>query len=467
MAMAAAMFVLTFALSALAQEAEPGATEITAPHVPAAPGRLIIPASSMPQAIPAGHRFAAHTNVEILIPAGLKPDTPPYSGYGYETPQSVACHYGLVTTTDAPGCDPNTATVTPTGGSKTIAIVDAYDDPLATLDLTVFSEQFGLPLPGSNFKVVWANSANSSCPVNYGFGVPEDPTGGWEFEESLDIEWSHAMAPSAKIYLVEACSSYDSDLQQAVLVANNLVRCGLTEINPSTGALGTCPTSSTGRGEVSMSWGSGEFAAQTTSDSCANLDDSCFTAPGVVYLAATGDSPGVEWPSTSPNVVAAGGTTLRRNPTSFAFMQETAWVVAGGGQSFYETRPAYQSSVSTITGNSRGVPDLSFVSDPNTGLWVRDTNNYENEINYGWWIAGGTSAAAPSLAAIINNAASRSGVFAGSSSAELGTIYTDKAILADYTDITLDYCGLYMGTSTRTGYDLCTGVGVVRGYLGK
>src|SRR5208282_3724209 len=105
--------------------------------------------------------------------------------------------------------------------------VDAFDDPDAQGDLAWFSLWFGVPLSASQFQVVWANPIGSSCSSA---GVPEDYTGGWELEESLDIEWSHAMAPGAKIYLVEACSNYDSDLQQAVLVANNLVQCGSTEI---------------------------------------------------------------------------------------------------------------------------------------------------------------------------------------------------------------------------------------------
>ena len=41
----------------------------------------------------------------------------------------------------------------------------------------------------------------------------------WNIEEALDIEWAHAMAPSAKIYLVEAASSSYSDLLTAVSVA--------------------------------------------------------------------------------------------------------------------------------------------------------------------------------------------------------------------------------------------------------
>ena len=52
---------------------------------------------------------------------------------------------------------------------------------------------------------------------------PVDPTGGWEIEEALDIEYAHSMAPNAKIYLVEANSPYYSDLIPAVQVASKSV----------------------------------------------------------------------------------------------------------------------------------------------------------------------------------------------------------------------------------------------------
>lgn len=428
-------------------------------HVPAKPGTMVIPQSSLPQTPPAGHKFAAHTNVRFMIPGGFTPnELPPFSGYGYETPASMACVYGLVATTT--GCNANATTTNPTGGSQSIAIVDAYDDPEAQSDLAWFSLQFGLPLKASQIQVVWADPISSSC---YYSGVPIDETGGWELEESLDIEWSHAMAPGATIYLVEACSNYDSDLQQAVLVANNLVQCGNTEINPTTGVLAKCPSGSTGKGEVSMSWGGAEFTGENGVTSCAELDDSCFTAANVVYFASSGDGPGVIWPGTSKNVVSAGGLTTRRNPSTYALITTTGWVDGGGGQSAIETRPSYQSSISSIVGSWRGTPDLSFNADPYTGVWVYDTFPIDLYEFNSWWVVGGTSAAAPSLAGVIN----RAGSFAASSNAELTTIYTNMAVTADFTDITAAYCGPYMGFSAKTGWDFCSGVGAVKGYAGK
>jgi subtilase family serine protease len=126
------------------------------------------------------------------------------------------------------------------------------------------------------------------------------------------------MAPKAKIYLVEAASPSYANLLSAVLVANNLV-------------------ASAGGGEVSMSWGGSEFSSE-------RRYDSYFTQPGVVYFASSGDSPGVIWPSSSPNVVSVGGTSVSRNPTTGAFQQEMAWQSGGGGASRYELRPSYQNA---------------------------------------------------------------------------------------------------------------------------
>jgi subtilase family serine protease len=405
------------------------------------------------------------------IPAGVTPEElPPYPGYGFETPASIGCWYGM--TAFWTGCNPNNSSaVSPTGGSKTIAIVDAYDDPSAQSDLAWFSLQFNVPLSLTQIEVVWAQTANSSCYSSY---VPTDYSGGWELEESLDIEWAHAMAPSATIYLVEACSNFDTDLQQAVLVANNLVNCGKTGIG-SGGVLNTgiCGTTHN-PGEISISWGGMEFIGENASDSCANLDDSCFITPNIVYFAAAGDSPGVIWPGTSPNVVSVGGASHRRNSSTFNGIAKAAWVFTGGGPSAIEALPTYQniSAVTSVCGTTyRCAPDASFLADPYTGVYVYDTFPVYGFVEGPWWIVGGTSLSTPAMAGIVNNAASRSGTWAASTSAELTTIYSNYTNTADWRDVIYDvFCGPYNGYPTgfdASGYDLCTGVGTPMGFGGK
>ena len=194
---------------------------------------------------------------------------PPVLGLFFETPASIACVL-------SPG---SRAAATLQSVMKRrsrhrvaegpIALVEAFDDPTAASDLRTFSAQFGLP--PADLTVVFADGSKPSV----------DPTGSAELETSLDIEWAHAMAPKAKIFLVEAPSLTLSDLFQAIFVAGNLV-------------------ATNGGGEVSMSFGSGEFLQETKLDQI-------FTASGVVYVASAGDNPGTQYPCVSLNVVCAGG----------------------------------------------------------------------------------------------------------------------------------------------------------------
>jgi subtilase family serine protease len=404
----------------------PANAQRTAPRAQSSITRtVVVPPASRATAADQGVR--AHANVRYILSGVASPaEAPPFSGYGYETPASLACLYRVVA--PIPGCNPNSTTNTPHGGSQSIAIVDAFDDPNAAADLAAFSAQFGLPYSSSKFQVVYAGGAEP----------PVDPTGGWEVEESLDIEYAHAMAPNATLYLVEANSNYNSDLYPAVLVASNLVRCGSTT---------TCPNNSKGRGEVSMSWGGEEFSEESELDPF-------FTTPGVVYLAAAGDDPGVIYPCASPNVVCAGGTSTARNENTGNLIQEIAWSDAGGGVSYYEPIPGYQAGTRSIArqlGGFRGVPDISADANPTTGVWVLDTNAVPGA---GWYIVGGTSLATPTLAGILNS----SGQFASSSPAELFDIYGFGSF-GSFNDITYGACGYYSGTFSTFGWDLCTGFG--------
>jgi kumamolisin len=444
----------------------PMTTSTSAPHpkgVAMGGGHILVPGSSVPPATQGttNKTRRAQTNLLLYVPDGWKPDevspprpsytpAPPFSGYAYETPASFGCLYALVTV--ATGCNPNTVSTDPTGGSKSIAIVDAYDDPMAGPDLAYFSAQFGLPFNPGQLQVVYEN----------GVVPPTDLTGGWELEESLDIEMAHAMAPNATIYLVETASNYDSDLLTGVEIASNLVRCGNTEQNLETYAVGTCPTSSTGTGEVSMSWGGTEYSTETDYDTD-------FKTTGVVYFASAGDAPGTEWPCVSPNVVCVGGTTIRRDPSTGAFIDEDAWNETGGGLSLYEKTPSYQSSISSIVGTARGVPDVSLDANPLTGAWIWDSfgfvlDPYEEPVNSaGWYIVGGTSLGTPTWAGIVNHA----GAFEAGTNAELTVMYKNMATSADYRDITYGFCGPYQGYAPATGWDFCTGIGSDQGYKGK
>jgi subtilase family serine protease len=358
----------------------------------------------------------------------------PIAGYYAETPASLACIYGLVTVTT--GCNPASVTAVAAGGSRAIAIVDAYDYPTALADLTAYSKQFGLPAPtSSTFTVAYGSSSKPSPDPDCG------NYGGWDCwaaEEALDIEMAHAMAPSAHIYLVEAASNSNSDLFSAVAKAISLVQAA-------------------GGGEVSMSWGGGEYSGETQYDSK-------FTGANVVFFASSGDSEGTIYPAVSPNVVAVGGTTIARNPSTLAFENEVTWEDTGGGYSAYEARPSFQSGIATTVGAHRGVPDVAAVGNPRTGVWVYESfDNTMSGTLYAWNILGGTSVASPVWAGIAN----RAGHFSASTLAEETLIYANMKTAGAFRDVTSGTCGYYEGYLAVSGWDPCSGNGASLGTAGK
>jgi len=127
---------------------------------------VTIPPSSI--ALPSDAGVRSHTNVQIMAaPTGARAPNggPPFSGYFYEDPASLACIYSLIAPqpwSKDKGCNPNDPSLgNPTGGSQAIAIVDAYDDPYAASDLEDFSAQFGVP--GSpKFSIVYAPLGNTT-----------------------------------------------------------------------------------------------------------------------------------------------------------------------------------------------------------------------------------------------------------------------------------------------------------------
>jgi len=428
---------------------------------------ILTPESSIKRAEDAGVKEHTHLRVLLVDNASTSESA------SFNTPESIRSAYSLPST----------------GGSNAIAIVDAYDYPTALSDFNTFSKEFSLPQetstsatggssgsggssgPGggapprppfpfgggpfdsrSNNAFGFAQGASSSAKettdattttttntvfqVVYATGQKPQSGGNtissWNLEAALDIEWAHAMAPSAKIYLVEAASDSNADLMYAVKVASAI----------------------SGVKEISMSWGGSETKTE------ANYD-SYFQTSGIVYVSSSGDtSAETEYPAVSPYVVAAGGTTLNRD-SSGNFLSETAWSDTGCGPSTYESRPTYQTAIYSIVGNKRGTADLSFDANPNTGVNVYDSTPYDGE--KGWWVLGGTSVAAPSLAGVINLAASSNG-FATGTTAEQTRIYSYLNNSSAFRDITSGSDGAY---KCAAGWDYVTGVGSPIGLIGK
>jgi kumamolisin len=359
--------------------------------------RIIIPESSIPQ--PGRH----HTNY-FFVDSDQPSAAPPS---GVETPGSLACVYKLVS--GPAGCPVATSTAVPTGGVGAIAIVDAGSYPTAAADLAAFSNYYGIP--AADLTVTWA-------------GKKPPVYSEWLVEEALDIEWAHAMAPHAKIFLVES-----------VLVATD----------PTWGAvqLAAKIVAANGGGVVSMSWGDPEVAKEIGWDKY-------FTTPGVVYFAASGDSGiGVSiYPGASPNVVSVGGTSFNRNANG-DFVSEV-YGGGGGDLSPYEPIPSYQSGIASIVGTHRGYPDVA-----------SDYCCAPIYLEGGWYSVGGTSWASPTFAGIVNAAGNKQ----QSSADELTWMYSE---LGNPTEYAADFYDITKGASQcKVGWDLCSGIGSPRTYAGK
>jgi subtilase family serine protease len=357
----------------------------------------------------------AHTRLRILVTPDKSNAAPGSSQIN--TPATIRGAYELPSS----------------GGAGAIAIVDAYNYPTALGDFNTFAKTYGLPQETSTNATA---SANKTFQVVYATGRAPQSGGSyissWNMEEALDIEWAHAIAPGAKIYLVEAASSSMSDLLYAVQVASNL----------------------SGVREVSMSWGGSETSSETTYDRY-------FTHTSVTYFASGGDaSDELEYPSASPNVISVGGTTLNRDNDG-NLTSETGWSDAGCGISHYETRPAFQLVIAGDVGNHRGANDVAFDANPNTGVLVYDSTPLYGE--KGWWTVGGTSVGSPSWAGVVNLAGAEHGVAAGSQ-AENTRLYGNLGNDETFRDITSGDDG---GVDCAEGWDQPTGIGSPLGLTGK
>jgi Ricin-type beta-trefoil lectin domain len=252
------------------------------------------------------------------------------------------------------------------GDGETVAVVDAYNDPMASSDLDAYRSAYGLGTcdqANGCLRVLNEQGGTANLPTS-------DPTGGWELEESLDLDMVSAICPHCSIILVEAASASISDLAVAVWTATH-----------------------SGAEAVSNSWGSGaEFTGE-------NAYDSDFYAPGVAITAAGGDNGyGTQYPAASPYVSSVGGTTLAGAPGDWT---QTAWNGTGSGCSELEPKPPWQLADDSAPNGclNRTANDLAADADPNPGAWVYDTVNDTSLGTTGWAAVGGTSIGAPVIAA--------------------------------------------------------------------
>jgi subtilase family serine protease len=368
-----------------------------------------------------------------------------------------------------------------TGKGETIVIVDSFGSPTIKADLGTFDAEFGLPAPPS-FKIIQPSGAVP----------PYDPTDangdvGWAGETTLDVEWSHTIAPGANILLVEtpvAETEGTAGFPQIIHAENYVINHHLGDV-------------------ISQSFAATEQTFPSAG-SIRSLRSAYLNAfrHGVTVLAASGDTgaasysntagtlfythPAVNWPTSDPLVTGIGGTQLRLNAAGHRTAQDRVWndsykpglqdvffgdtgpnpLATGGGKSVVFSRPWYQNGVANVTGSQRGVPDIS-MSGACSGL-VDTYQSFGGE-PAGWYVTCGTSEASPLFAGIVALADQVAGHSLGLINPALYAMLAAHAPgLVDITEGNNTVGFTQDGTSHTVhgytagpGYDLASGVGTV------
>ncbi len=298
------------------------------------------------------------------------------------------------------------------GSGKTVAIVDAYNDPTAASDLDKYRSTYGLPACTASsgcFRKVSQTGSTTSLPAT---------DAGWATEISLDLDMVSAACPDCKILLVEAKTPSFANLATAVNYA-----------------------ASQGVAAISNSYGGSDSAAS-----------SAYDHPGIAITASTGDAGyGVESPASYDTVIAVGGTSLNRSFTTRGW-SESAWSGAGSGCSTMNAKPSWQTSATQCSGKANA--DVSAVADPNTGVAVYDSTAYQG--SSGWQVYGGTSASSPIIASVYTMGGNLSGYPASHTWATSGG-------LNDVTSGSNGSCSPAVWCTAGSGWDGPTGLGTPNG----
>jgi kumamolisin len=280
-------------------------------------------------------------------------------------------------------------------------------------------------------------------------GATNSPTGdpsGADGEVELDIEVAGAVAPSAQIAMYFTPNTDQGFLDALTTAVHD------TKLQPSV---------------VSISWGGPE--SSWTQQALTSFNSACEDAStiGVTILVASGDdgstdgassgTPTVDFPASSPYVLACGGTKLTLSGTKIS--GEQAWNelssnegATGGGVSEFFALPSYQQSANVPKAPNgfvgRGVPDVAGDADPETG--------YNVLVDGQQTVIGGTSAVAPLWAGLL----ARINQSLGKNVGYLNPLLYTKNVEAALHDITAGNNGTY---SAGPGWDACTGLGTPDG----
>jgi subtilase family serine protease len=356
------------------------------------------------------------------------------------------------------------------GAGQTIVIIDAYQSATLPNDLDTFSANYGLPLVGSGFFTQIAPDGLGSSDTD------------WAGEISLDVEWAHAIAPRAKITLVLAKTSSQTDVVSALKYA----------VDNHLGDV------------ISMSFGANESCVGPAAVSAYHDVFVAATQKGITLIASSADwgaaqlscdgitswVKAVSFPASDPLVTSVGGTELHAanyclltsgcdpatQPAAGTYESEIVWNESlprfsgdpsrgssGGGFSVLFQEPPYQEG--TLPGGSgRGLPDVAYSAAVYDGVLVSLAGH--------WTVFGGTSAGAPQLAAITAIANQRAGRPLGFLNAALYQIgMVKRAYPASFHDVqsgnnsvvelgSIDNTSVSIsGFTAGTGWDATTGTG--------
>lgn len=340
------------------------------------------------------------------------------------------------------------------GAGQTVAVTEAFDvnDPLpvgtyggqqddVTDALAAYDSWYGLPQAHLRF-VAPHGTLNT-------LAVAADAYG-WMTEATLDVETIHALVPRAAIVVVEGHDDALGSMTAAVRYAQTL--------HPAA---------------VSNSWTEDEFAGEdATNVGCTLTGAPCVFSSGDCGSYYSNPPCAIEsvggFPAADPRVLAVGGTTLDLSGAG-KVLSETAWSGSGGGVSRYEPIPGYQRAADRWHAG-RGIPDVSFDADPNSGLAIFfylgiSTAGVQYPISESWSETGGTSVGPPAWAAIL---ASTDQLRAAAGKPSLTIAGLHAALYAaskakPVADITTGVNGLCDVTcQAGPGYDLVTGEGSPR-----
>lgn len=365
-----------------------------------------------------------------------------------------------------------------TGAGRTIVIVDAFGSPTIQEDLKKFDETYGLADPPALDVIQPAGAVPP---------YPQDPFGaadrsGWAVETTLDVEYAHAMAPGAKILLVETPQSETEGTQ-------GLPQIVAAEKYVLDNNLGDVITQSFGATEETFPNDHSIRRLRTAVKEAA--------AKGVPMLASSGDAgatdtesdlsstypyPVNSWPSADPLTTSIGGTQLNLDAQGRRLSPDVTWNdgygATGGGPSHVFARPSYQDPVKDIVGSHRGTPDISMSAAVDGGavFYYSFCDYSRTDPTTGkppfcgpqWHIVGGTSEASPLFSGIVALADQQAGKRLGFLNPTLYGFGVDGGAqpamhgIVDVTSGDNSFAGV-TGFPALPGYDMATGLGTVNG----